>query len=162
VSPWLLTYWTKTNNFRQTVETTTVPSFKSFRSGVFALSCSANISTHTYTHIHRDKVIAISALPSSRDDDIDDTSQRLVCSTLVSISELILHRARLVTGWATLSHALRSPATFTFDLFLTQIRSHTSVARAQDVYTKFDDIGFIAFRSLATIQSYRHEDGVCR
>ena len=39
--------------------TSTVPSFKSFQSGVFVLS----IHTHTYIHTYRDKVTAISALP---------------------------------------------------------------------------------------------------
>jgi len=43
--------------------TTIMPSFKSFRSGGFVYRADIQTHIHTYTHAHRDEVIAIYAPP---------------------------------------------------------------------------------------------------
>ena len=42
---------------------TSVPSFKSFQSKVFFLSCKHHTHPHSHTHIHHDKAIVITVLP---------------------------------------------------------------------------------------------------
>ena len=57
----------KSTSFNRLSRTTKLPSFKSFRSGVFVLHAIVHTHMHTHTHTHthtyRDKVIAISASP---------------------------------------------------------------------------------------------------